>query len=209
MDPEARARLDETMAQIADQTGAALYVYHHSGHAARRVVLRDTRNDRGTQFEAAQLDDDGTLRVTGHHTGPGVSEFFGDMITSYDWAYVIAPTGLGPCSPCWAAMLATMCSTCWPPITTSTAGRLTIFCEALKSPLRSAIGIANIHQLRAAASIPVELLRKLPLSRDCGCSIGLRTLPGRVTASTEEFTQAVLRHCGHVKAVSADGRGHR
>jgi hypothetical protein len=59
--------------------------------ATRRVVLRDTRNDRGTQFEAAQIEDDGTLRVTGHHTGPRVSESFGAAITSYDWAYVIAP----------------------------------------------------------------------------------------------------------------------
>jgi hypothetical protein len=49
------------------------------------------RNDRGTQFEAAQIEDDGTLRVTGYHTGPSVSEFFGDAITSYDWAHVIAP----------------------------------------------------------------------------------------------------------------------
>ena len=94
MDPDARARLGETMAQIAGQTGATLHVYHHPGRAARAVVLRDTRNDRGTQFEAAQLDDDGT-RVTGHHTGPGVSEFFGDAITSYDWAYVIAPDRVG------------------------------------------------------------------------------------------------------------------
>ena len=95
MDPDARARLDETMAQIANQTGATLHIYHHPGRAARRVVLRDTRDDRGTQLEAAQLDDDGTLRVTGHHTGPGVSEFFGDAITSYDWAYVIAPDRVG------------------------------------------------------------------------------------------------------------------
>jgi hypothetical protein len=95
MDPEARSRLDETMTQIAHQTGATLHVYHHPGRAARRVVLRDARNDRGTQFEAAQLDDDGTLLVTGHHTGPGVSEFFGDAITSYDWAYVIAPDRVG------------------------------------------------------------------------------------------------------------------
>ena len=29
--------------------------------------------------------------TAGHHTGPGVSEFFGDGITSYDWAYMIAP----------------------------------------------------------------------------------------------------------------------
>ena len=95
MDPDAHARLDETMTQIAHQTGATLHVYHHPGRAARRVVLRDTRNDRGAQFEAAQLQDDGTLRVTGHHAGPGVSEFFGDAITSYDWAYVIAPDRVG------------------------------------------------------------------------------------------------------------------
>jgi hypothetical protein len=69
-----------------DQACATLHIYQHPGRATRRLVLRDTRNDRGTQFE-----DDGTLRVTGHHTGPGVSEFFGAAITSYDWAYVIAP----------------------------------------------------------------------------------------------------------------------
>jgi hypothetical protein len=45
--------------------------------------LRDTRDDRGTQFEAAQLDN-GTPRVTGHHTGPGVRVFFGQAITCYD-----------------------------------------------------------------------------------------------------------------------------
>jgi hypothetical protein len=95
VDPDPRARLDETMTQIAQQTGATLHLYHHPGRAARRVVLCDTRNERGTQFEAAQLDDGGTLRVTGHHTGPGVSEFFGDAITSYDWAYVIAPDRVG------------------------------------------------------------------------------------------------------------------
>src|SRR5512140_2237278 len=95
MDPDARRRLDETMRQIAEQTGATLHIHEHPGLAACRVILRDTRNERGTQFEAAQLEDDGTLRVTGHHTGPGVSEFFGDAITSYDWAYVIAPDRVG------------------------------------------------------------------------------------------------------------------
>jgi hypothetical protein len=83
------------MSQIAEQTGATLHIYQHPGPAARRVILRDTRNERGTQFEAAQIDNDGTLRVTGHHTGPGVSEFFGAAITSYDWTYVIAPERVG------------------------------------------------------------------------------------------------------------------
>jgi hypothetical protein len=46
-----------------------------AGFAGRRVVLRDTRNDRDTKFEAAQIQDDGTLRVTGHHTGPGVTTY--------------------------------------------------------------------------------------------------------------------------------------
>jgi hypothetical protein len=32
-------------------------------------------------FEAAQMEDDGTLRVVGHDTGPGVSDFFGTAIT--------------------------------------------------------------------------------------------------------------------------------
>jgi hypothetical protein len=41
-DPDARHRLDETMTQIADQTGATLHIYQHPGPAARRVVLRDT-----------------------------------------------------------------------------------------------------------------------------------------------------------------------
>jgi hypothetical protein len=95
VDPDARRRLDETMRQIAEQTGATLHIYQHPGPAARRVILRDTRNERGTQFEAAQIDDDGTLRVTGHHIGPGVSEFFGAAISSYDWAYVIAPDRVG------------------------------------------------------------------------------------------------------------------
>ena len=37
------------MTQIAHQAGATLHVYRHPGRAARHVVLRDTRNDRGAQ----------------------------------------------------------------------------------------------------------------------------------------------------------------
>jgi hypothetical protein len=44
------------------------------------------------QFEAAQTEDDGTLRVVGHDTGPGVSAVFGAAITSYEWVYVV-PSG--------------------------------------------------------------------------------------------------------------------
>jgi hypothetical protein len=80
------------MAAIAEETGATLHAYPRPGHAVRRVVLRDIRDDRGTRFEAAQMEDDGTLRVAGRDTGPGVSEVFGTAITSYDWVYVV-PSG--------------------------------------------------------------------------------------------------------------------
>jgi hypothetical protein len=91
VDPEARDKLDQTMAAIAGQTGATLHTYPRPRHAVRRVVLRDTRDDLGTQFEAEQLEDDGTLRVAGHDTGPGVSRVFGAAITSYEWVYVVPP----------------------------------------------------------------------------------------------------------------------
>jgi hypothetical protein len=61
----------------------------------RRVVLRDIRDDRGTQFEAAQMEDDGTLRVAGHDTGPGVSGVFGAAITSYEWVYAVPSDRIG------------------------------------------------------------------------------------------------------------------
>jgi hypothetical protein len=92
VDPETRDELDQTMAAIAAQTGAVLHTYPRPGRAVRRVVLRDIRDDRGTQFEAAQIEDDGTLRVVGHDTGPGVSAVFGAAITSYEWVYVV-PSG--------------------------------------------------------------------------------------------------------------------
>lgn len=92
MDPENRDKLDQAMAAIAAQTGATLHTYPRPGRAVRRVILRDTRDDQGTQFEAAQMEDDGTVRVAGHDTGPGVSDVFGAAITSYEWVYVI-PSG--------------------------------------------------------------------------------------------------------------------
>ena len=91
MEPEARDKLDQTMATIAEQTAATLHTYPRPGRAVRRVVLQDTRDDRGTLFEAAQLEDDGTLRITGHDTGPRASSFFGTGITSYEWVYVVLP----------------------------------------------------------------------------------------------------------------------
>ena len=95
MDPEAGDELDQTMAAIAAQTGAVLHTYPWPRRAVRRVVLRDIRRERGTQFEAAQMEDDGTLPVVGHDTGPGVSAVFGAAISSYEWVYVVPPSRIG------------------------------------------------------------------------------------------------------------------
>jgi hypothetical protein len=92
VDPETRGKLDQTMAAIAAQTGATLHTYPRPGHAVRRVVLQDSHDERGTRFEAAQIEGDGTLRVVGHDTGPRVSDFFGAAITGYEWVYLV-PSG--------------------------------------------------------------------------------------------------------------------
>jgi hypothetical protein len=91
MDPQARSKLDKIMAQIASETGATVHAYPRPGRAVRRVILRDVRDSGGTRLEIAQIEDDGTLRITGHDTGPRVSEFFSTAITSYEWVYVVAP----------------------------------------------------------------------------------------------------------------------
>jgi hypothetical protein len=83
--------LDQLMAKIARQTGATVSAYPRPGRAVRGVVLRDIHDDNGSRYEDARLEDDGTLRVTGHDQGPRVTEAFGDDITSYEWVYVIAP----------------------------------------------------------------------------------------------------------------------
>jgi hypothetical protein len=83
--------LDQTLADIARQTGRTLRSYPRPGHAVRRIVIRDDRDDLGTRHLNAALEDDGTLRITGHDQGPRVSEFFGEAITSYEWVYLVAP----------------------------------------------------------------------------------------------------------------------
>ena len=79
------------MARFARETGGTLRIYPRPGRAVRRVVLREIRDERGSQYEVAQVEDDGILRIVGHDQGMGVSEFFGEDITSYEWVYVIAP----------------------------------------------------------------------------------------------------------------------
>lgn len=91
LNDDERAELDRFLDEIAHATGGTVHSYPRPGRAVRSVVLRDICDDNGSQHEAAQLEDDGTLRVAGHDQGPTVTEFFGDGITSYEWVYVIAP----------------------------------------------------------------------------------------------------------------------
>lgn len=82
--------LDQALAAIARQTEATLRIYPRPGRAVRHIVLRNDRDGRGTRYEDAALEHDGTLRITGHDQEPRVSEFWGDAITSYEWVYLVA-----------------------------------------------------------------------------------------------------------------------
>ena len=115
--------LDRALAAIARQAGATLRIYPRPGPAARRVILRDERDDRGTRHLDAALEEDGTLRITGRDQGPRVSEFWGEAITSYDWPTSSPRTGFRPLSGFWAVTTVTMCSPSWPPTTSARAGR--------------------------------------------------------------------------------------
>jgi len=86
MDPETRDELDQTIAAIAAQTGAVLHTYPRPGRAVRRVVLRDIRGDRGTQFEAARL--------------PGRWALNTAMTCSTPWPVTTSSTAAGSASCC-------------------------------------------------------------------------------------------------------------
>ena len=83
------------LARIAEAAGGTLHKYPRPGTAVRRVILRDLRDDRRSQFEAIQLEDDGTVRITGHDQGADVRAAFGDHISSYEWVYVVASDRVG------------------------------------------------------------------------------------------------------------------
>jgi len=118
------SELDQALAAIAHQAGATLRIYPRPGRAARRIVLRDDCDDRGTHHrQDAALQADGTLRITGHDQGPGVSEFFGAAITSYEWVYLVAADRIPALIRLLGGHDVTTCSRFWPPITSARAGR--------------------------------------------------------------------------------------
>jgi hypothetical protein len=118
-------QVDAAMAEIAAGTGALLHRYPRPGPAERQVVLRDYHDDEGSQFEAAVLEVDGALRVSGHDEGPRVSNFFGPGITSHEWVYVTRRPGSTTWSRPWAVTMMATCSPYWRPTTSNTAGTST------------------------------------------------------------------------------------
>jgi hypothetical protein len=97
MDSEAEGvdRVEAVLGEVAAQGGGTLRREPQVGREVRQVVLRDVRDELGSQSELAVVEDDGTLRVLGHDQGARVSVFFGSGITSYEWAYVV-PAGRVP-----------------------------------------------------------------------------------------------------------------
>ena len=63
--------LDQALAAIARETGATLRVYPRPGRGARRIVLRNDRDDLGTRYQDAALEHDGT--PTDHRPRPGAA----------------------------------------------------------------------------------------------------------------------------------------
>jgi hypothetical protein len=87
--------VDAALEEVAAETGGTVRRAPQAGREVRRAVLRDLRDELGSQSEVAVVQDDGTLRVLGHDQGARVSVFFGSGITSYEWMYVVPPERVG------------------------------------------------------------------------------------------------------------------
>ena len=68
MDGEAEGvdRVEAVLDEVAAQAGGTLRREPQVGREMRRVVLRDVRDELGSQSEVALREDDGTLRVFGN-----------------------------------------------------------------------------------------------------------------------------------------------
>jgi hypothetical protein len=82
-------RIETTLDEIARRTGAEVQRYPQRGKAVRTVVLRDLRDEGGSRYLVASLEEHGALRVSGRDDGPAVSRAWGPSITTYEWVYVV------------------------------------------------------------------------------------------------------------------------
>lgn len=56
------------------------------------VVMENTRDERGSFYRALRLQDDGSLVIEGQDLGRGVSDFWGDGLSEYEFARTVAPS---------------------------------------------------------------------------------------------------------------------
>jgi hypothetical protein len=57
---------------------------------SRYVILRDSRDEKGSRWLRAVLDASGDLILSGHDLGTGVSDSYGEGITEYEWIHRVA-----------------------------------------------------------------------------------------------------------------------
>ena len=59
--------------------------------AEETVVLRDSRDERGTRHLLARLGTDGSIQIEGQDLGSGVEDAFGSGNTEYEWWWTVRP----------------------------------------------------------------------------------------------------------------------
>jgi len=55
----------------------------------RTITLRETRDEEGTRYLGARIMSTGDLVIEGQDLGSGVTKFFGQGITEYEYAWTI------------------------------------------------------------------------------------------------------------------------
>lgn len=55
----------------------------------RSVVLRDTRDEDGTRYLEARIEENGDLTIQGQDLGAGVESYFGPGTREYEWCWTI------------------------------------------------------------------------------------------------------------------------
>lgn len=67
-------------------------ISHHGGIVStmtRSVILRRTRDRNGSRYLAASIVADGDIHVEGQDLGPGVTAYWGEGVTEYEWTWTI------------------------------------------------------------------------------------------------------------------------
>ncbi len=58
------------------------------------LVVMNRRDEKGSLLGELHADQDGTLVIEGHDLGSGVSDFWGDGLTEYEFARTLSPAAV-------------------------------------------------------------------------------------------------------------------